>query len=61
MPNSIVQVHVRVRKGHVTLIGTGKTSRDQAYIAQVKPLTVAKIEDKDFKKELAAAVKELLP
>ena len=61
MTTGIAQIHARVTKGHVIVLGMGQTPRGQRYIKNSETLSATSFEDKNFKAELATAVEKLLP
>ena len=60
MATGIATIQLKRRKGHPTILAMGKTPRGQSYLKEMRPLKVTSTKDKDFKKELAEAVKDLL-
>lgn len=60
MAAGIGTVEVRRARGKLVVQGLGKTARGTRYIRQTIPLSVHKTSDKDFKKQLATAVTEML-
>lgn len=61
MANKIGQVHVKRERGKLTVIGMGQTPRGQRFIKERVVLNALDTQDPDFKTELAAAVKKMLP
>lgn len=54
------QIAVRKVRGHMVVIAIGRTPRGQSYIKGQKVLAATGVRDPDFKREMDAAVKELL-
>lgn len=60
MTSGIADIHVKVQRKKLTVMGMGKTNRGQRYIRASKDLAVEKMSDEKFKAELATAVTELI-
>lgn len=60
MSHGIATIHVRRQRKKMTVTGMGQTNRGQKYIKETVELLAPEPSDKNFKKELAAAVFELL-
>lgn len=54
------QIAVKKERGHMVVIALGRTPRGQSYIKGRKVLVAQGVRDPDFKREMDAAVKELL-
>lgn len=61
MSNGIATIEVKVTRKRVHVLGLGRTNRGQKFIRDNKELEVSSIASKNFKEEMAAAVKEILP
>lgn len=53
-------VEIRRSRGKLIVQATGRTARGQRYIKGSVPLTVKSMADPNFKREMAAAVEQLL-
>lgn len=60
MSKGIVQVHAKVAKGHVIVLGMGQTNRSQRFIRAQEELGAPSFTAKEFKPELAAAIVKML-
>lgn len=60
MASRAAQIEVRRERGKVTVLAVGRTGRGVKYIKGRKTLACPSIGDKNFKGEMATAVKELL-
>lgn len=55
-----VTVEIKSANGHLSVLALGRTGRGQRYIKAVKGMGATSMHDKNFKTEMAGAVKELL-
>lgn len=61
MANRIGTIEVRRQRGKLTVQGLGKTNRGQRFIQQTVEIDAKSMADKEFKEQMAAAVKQILP
>lgn len=53
-------VEIKGSSGHLSVLAIGRTGRGQRYIKAVKGMAATSMRDKNFKTEMAQAVKALL-
>lgn len=60
MSNGIGTIEVRKSHGKLVVQGLGQTARGTKFIRTTTELTATKMSDKNFKSEMAAAVKAMI-